>query len=106
MEEITQGRQFSSEQARVEVYLSHLLRLGSAAAAVLIGAGLLLLTLGSAGTGATLVTTGLIALVLTPVARVLVAMLVFLQERDYTFALICLIVLTAMALGVVLGRTH
>jgi uncharacterized membrane protein len=53
-----------------------------------------------------LVTAGLIALVLTPVLRVATAFVVFLQERDRAFALISFFVLAAIAVGVLLGKTH
>lgn len=106
MQQPIEGKHFAAEQARVEVYLIYLLRAGSTLAALLIAVGLALLTLGSAAVGHGLVTAGLIVLVLTPVARVLVAMLAFLKERDYVFAGICAVVLFAVTLGVLLGRTH
>lgn len=40
-----------------------------------------------------------IVLVLTPILRVLIAMLLFGRERDWTYVLICLIVLAGLALG-------
>lgn len=106
MEHPTEGKYFASEQPRVEVYLAYLLRAGSALAALLIASGLAVLSISGAPAGAALVTAGLITLVLTPVARVVVAMIVFLQERDYTFAAICAVVLMAVILGVLLGRAH
>jgi len=106
MAEPTEGKHFDTEQARVEVYLAYLLRAGSTLAALLIAAGLAVISMTGAPAGAALVTAGLITLVLTPVARVVVAMIVFLQERDYTFAIICAIVLLAVILGVLVGRTH
>jgi len=86
--------------------LAYLLRAGSALAALLIAVGLAVLSITGDSVGAALVTAGLITLVLTPVARVVVAMILFLQERDYTFAIICAVVLAAVLLGVLLGRAH
>lgn len=106
MEQPSEGKHFAAEQAKVEVYLAYLLRAGSTLAALLIALGLAVLSLSGAPAGAALVTAGLITLVLTPVARVVVAMIIFLQERDYTFAVICAIVLMAVVLGVLLGRAH
>lgn len=102
-----QGKHFESKQAEVELQVARLLRIGSAAAAILMAVGIGMLLLGgSERIGTTVVTTGLIALVLTPVLRVFTAFIVFLRERDYMFAGISAIVLTALALGVILGRTH
>jgi uncharacterized membrane protein len=105
--ETAQGKVFHSRQAEVEVQVARLLRIGSALAAVLVAGGIGVLTLGGhEGTGTQLVTAGLVALVLTPVLRVATALLVFLKERDWAFTLISFTVLCAMAVGVLLGRTH
>jgi uncharacterized membrane protein len=50
-----------------------------------------------------LIMAGLITLLLTPVLRVLVAGVVFVKERDWLFALFCLVVLCALTAGVTLG---
>lgn len=91
----------------IEIILAKLLRIGSVIAAALMGAGLLLSVLGVAGAlGTELVTIGLIVLVSTPVMRVAVAMAVFVRDKDYLFALFCLVVIGALGLGVLIGRTE
>jgi uncharacterized membrane protein len=40
-----------------------------------------------------------VVLILTPILRVLVALLLFGRERDWTYVCICLIVLAGLALG-------
>lgn len=103
--EIMEGKHFASRQAAVETQVARLLRAGSLLAAALMAAGIGMLMLGMAR-GTTLVTAGLIVLVLTPVLRVATAFVVFLQERDLAFALISFFVLAAIAFGVFLGKTH
>lgn len=89
----------------IELILARLLRVGSVIAAALVGAGLVAMLTGvSAATGSLLITWGLLVLVSTPVLRVLVAGLVFLWEKDWRFALFCLVVLCALAAGMLLGR--
>lgn len=103
--EITQGKHFETKQDMVEVQVARLLRVGSAVAAGLIGTGLGILLLGlSEPMGERLVLYGLIALVLTPVLRVVVAFFVFLWERDLAFAVISLLVLSALGVGMLLGK--
>lgn len=104
--EITQGTGESKVES-IELILARLLRVGAILAALLIGAGLVALVLGAAPALApTLITYGLLVLVATPVMRVAVAMIVFLWERDMLFALFCLVVLVALAIGIVIGKVE
>ena len=88
----------------IERILAKVLRLGSIVAGVLLAAGIggMLLT-GGGAFAQWLITAGLITLLLTPVLRVLVAAVVFCRERDWLFALFCLVVLCSLAAGVKLG---
>ena len=90
------------EALAIERILARVLRLGSIIAGVLlaVGIGAMLLTGASQHR---LITAGLITLLLTPVLRVLVAAVVFCKERDWLFALFCLVVLCALAAGMKLG---
>ncbi len=87
----------------VERILAKVLRLGSIAAGVMLAIGIgTMLATGSA-LAVHLITAGLIILLLTPVLRVLVAAVVFCRERDWLYALFCLVVLGALVAGVKLG---
>jgi uncharacterized membrane protein len=88
----------------IEVILARLLRIGSIIAALLLSAGIAAMLLGGTGFAPGLIVAGLVVLMATPVMRVLVAGLVFVREKDWLFALFCLIVLCSLAAGVILGR--
>ncbi|MGE5674366.1 MAG: DUF1634 domain-containing protein [Mycobacterium leprae] len=95
----------SEKVLSVELVLARLLRVGSVLAAVLVGAGILFLMTGvQAALGGRLITAGLLVLVSTPVMRVAAALVVFLREKDYAFALFCTLVLLAISVGVVVGH--
>jgi uncharacterized membrane protein len=47
-----------------------------------------------------------LALIATPIMRVMVAGLIFVRDRDWRFAFFCLVVLCALVAGVVLGHGH
>jgi uncharacterized membrane protein len=90
----------------IELVLAKLLRIGSIVAAILLTAGILGEVALGAGWASGLITAGLIVLVSTPVMRVTVAGIVFLRERDMLFALFCLVVLVALAIGMVIGKVE
>lgn len=90
----------------LETTLARLLRLGSLAAAVLLATGIAIMLTGNAAPATGLISAGLVTLMATPVLRVLTAGLIFLRERDWLFALFCLVVLCTLAVGIVLGRAH
>jgi uncharacterized membrane protein len=94
----------SRKALAIESILARVLRLGSVLAGVLLAAGIGTMLLTRTGFGPGLISAGLIILLLTPVLRVLVAGLVFVHERDWLFALFCLVVLCSLAFGVKLGR--
>ena len=55
------------------------------------------------GDGAALLALGLVVLMLTPVARVLILAVGWARDRDWTFSLIAFCVLVLLSLSVVLG---
>lgn len=110
--------------ARLEIIIGNLLRIGVAASAAVVLAGgvLYLLTYGgekadyrtflgepenlrslsgivrsaAAGHPAGIIQAGLLLLIATPIARVIFSAFGFLQERDYRYVLITLIVLAVL----------
>lgn len=96
-----------SKHEPIELVLARLLRVGSFIAAVLLAAGIGIMLLLGHGRGASrLITAGLVVLMATPIMRVLTAGLIFLRERDWRFALFCLVVLCSLMLGITLGHVH
>jgi len=87
----------------IELILARVLRIGSVIAGVLLAAGIGAMLVTGTTSPHRLITAGLITLLLTPVLRVLVAGVVFVKERDWLFALFCLVVLCALTAGVTLG---
>lgn len=90
----------------IEITLARLLRIGSFIAAVLIATGIATMLLGKEAPATRLITAGLLALLATPIMRVITAGLIFVREKDWRFACFCLVVICALAAGVFLGRTH
>jgi uncharacterized membrane protein len=90
----------------IELVLARLLRLGSIIAAILLAVGIGAMLLGHTGVAPRIITAGLLALLATPVMRVVVAGLIFARDRDWRFAFFCLVVLCALVAGVLLGRGH
>ncbi|MFZ5825670.1 MAG: DUF1634 domain-containing protein [Bacillota bacterium] len=92
---------------RVELAVAKLLRLGTVVSTLLVAAGLAMLLLQLPTTlGSTLITTGLIALVCTPLLRVAAALLIYLRVGDRTYSIISLTVLAVVFAGVLLGQAH
>ena len=56
--------------------------------------------------GEAIVTLGLLVLIATPVMRVAVSVVAFIQHRDRTYALITAAVLCLLLLSLVLGRVE
>ena len=86
--------------------LARLLFVGAVIAAILLAVGIGAMLLGHGAVASHLITTGLVALMATPIMRVLTAGLIFVREKDWRFALFCLVVLCALATGIVLGHGH
>ena len=84
---------------RLERWLGKILTAGVVTSTVLLAAGLLLQLLGvEPGATAALTRAGLIVLMATPVARVLVSVIEYSLERDWLFA-----ILTTTVLVILLG---
>lgn len=91
----------------IELVLARLLRIGSIIAAILLALGIGAMLLGGhAVVGPRLITAGLLALLATPVMRVMVAGLIFAREKDWRFAFFCLVVLCSIVAGILLGHEH
>jgi uncharacterized membrane protein len=85
----------------LEQRVGRMLRLGVIASSVSLSVGLGLSLLGlSGGTAQVLLTSGLLALLATPISRVLVSTVVYLKSRDWVFAGLTAIVLMELALSV------
>lgn len=93
-----------SEVEAIELVLARFLRLGSLLAAALLAAGIVAMLLGQTVFAPKLITAGLLALLGTPVTRVLVAAFIFVKQKDWHFVCFSLVVLCAMAAGIYLGR--
>lgn len=105
--DVTDHKAETDERAKGDILVARMLRIGSTIAASLIAVGLMVALAGLApNLSTTLVTAGLVVLVLTPVLRVVTAFLAFLRERDFIYAFFSFLVLVALAIGVVLGRAH
>jgi uncharacterized membrane protein len=89
----------------LERALGRVLRAGSLLSAVLLGLGLLLALAGSADATATAVrdrmlSTGLIVLMGTPIVRVVVSVVGYLQQRDWVFATLTFMVLALLGASI------
>jgi len=90
----------------IEMVLARLLRLGSIIAAFLLAVGIGAMLLGHTVVAPRIITAGLLALLATPIMRVLVAGLIFARDKDWRFAFFCLVVLCALVAGILLGHEH
>lgn len=105
MEESTHSRTVAEKVETVEIAVAQLLRIGVVIASVLITLGLGGMLVGISPSSATrLITIGLIVLVLTPIMRVVAAVVVYLREGDYVYAFISLFVLLMLATGLLIGK--
>jgi|GEM_PF-327183 len=100
-------REEPAKHEAIELVLARLLRIGSIIAAALLAAGIGAMLLGGhAVVGPRLITAGLLALMATPIMRVVVAGLIFTRDRDWRFAFFCVVVLCSLVAGVLLGHGH
>jgi uncharacterized membrane protein len=90
----------------IELVLARLLRLGSIIAATLLAIGIGAMLLGHTVIAPRIITAGLLALLATPIMRVVAAGFIFVRDRDWSFAFFCLVVLCALVAGVLLGHGH
>lgn len=86
----------------LEIAVGSVLRLGVVASSICLGAGLVVALIGGErGLAGRLAAAGLIALLATPVARVVVSVVDYLRERDWLFVVLTLIVLLELAASVI-----
>ncbi len=116
-----------SKVEEMEIIISNFLRIGVVASAIIISIGLLMfLITGDSGYSGNyfpsapleiwngilalksfaIILLGLIILIFTPVFRVGVSILVFLKEKDYTFAKITSAVFIILMISFVLGKVE
>ena len=92
----------SSRDARLECILARVLRTGVIASSLSLSVGLALLLLPfSPGTSAAWLTIGLLALMATPVARVVVSAVDYWAQRDWLFALLTTLVLLELGASII-----
>jgi len=91
-----------NSDAHLEMAVGRVLRWGVFGSSACLGAGLVLALAGIApGFARALLTTGLIALLATPVSRVAVSLIDYLRERDWWFVWLTLVVLAELAASVI-----
>ncbi|OLC74421.1 MAG: hypothetical protein AUH72_21765 [Acidobacteria bacterium 13_1_40CM_4_65_8] len=87
----------TSSPSRLERLIGAVLRAGVTASSICLGAGLVLTLIGGGEAIANvLLHTGIVVLLATPVARVLVSIVEYAQQRDWTFTLLTAIVLVEL----------
>jgi uncharacterized membrane protein len=89
----------------LEAAVGRVLRLGVLASSACLGAGLAVtLALDSTGLASGLLTTGLVILLATPAARVVVSTINYALERDWLFVVLTLTVLAELIAGAIAAR--
>ena len=92
----------TSGDANFELLIGRVLRLGVTAASVCLAIGLGLTFAGAApAAGAWLLSAGLIILIMTPAARVILSIVEYIGARDWKFATLTAIVLIELLAGAV-----
>ena len=84
---------------RLERTIGAVLRAGVVFSTVCLAAGLVLTLSGPQFLASFLLNAGIIVLLATPVARVIVSIVDYAQQRDWTFTVLTLIVLIELAAG-------
>jgi uncharacterized membrane protein len=87
--------------SRLERIISLVLRTGVVASSLCLGVGLVLSLLGVTAFTSVLLNVGIIALLATPVARVLVSIVEYINDRDWAFVALTAVVLVEVAASVV-----
>lgn len=99
---MTRHETVDDETFRLDVAVGLVLRVGVLASSACLGAGLVLALSGSSTALAnTLLTIGLVTLLATPVARVVVSVVDYVRDRDWPFVALTSIVLLELAASVV-----
>ena len=92
--------QTPQQSARLERLIGTVLRGGVIASSACLIAGLLL-SLAGAGGASLLLNVGIVALLATPVSRVIISTIEYIVERDWTFATLTMIVLVELVASAV-----
>jgi len=88
--------------SRMEILVGRVLRVGVTTSSICLAMGLVLSTInGNSGAAYILLTTGLVVLMATPVVRVMVSVVEYALERDWTFVTLTSIVLVELLASVV-----
>jgi uncharacterized membrane protein len=95
----------TKKHTAIEAVLARLIWSGSMLSAILLAAGIVVMLTGSSVTATRFISAGIVTLMATPIIRVLAAGLIFTRERDWLFAVFCLVVLCTLAVGVFLGTS-
>jgi uncharacterized membrane protein len=91
-----------SANARLEVMIGEVLRFGTIASSTLLAIGLAMtLARYRSELARVLLEAGLIILIATPAARVVVSVIEYIRERDWLFVVLTLVVLAALGASVV-----
>jgi uncharacterized membrane protein len=92
----------SAEMQRLETVIGEVLRFGTIASSTMFAIGLVMTVVAyQTAVAQLLLETGLIILLATPPARVVVSVIEYIRERDWIFVVLTLIVLLALAGSVV-----
>jgi uncharacterized membrane protein len=95
----------ASGDRHLEVAIGHVLRLGVLTSSTCLGAGLAItLASGSTGLAGGLLTAGLVILLATPAARVVVSTITYARERDWRFVALTLTVLAELIASSIAAR--
>ena len=86
----------SVDMTRLERIVGTVLRLGVAASSACLTLGLVLLFVGGAASASLLLHIGIVILLVTPVARVVVSLVQYAGARDWTFVTLTAIVLVEL----------
>jgi uncharacterized membrane protein len=94
---MTAGRDAAADARGLEQIIGVVLRAGVVASSACLAAGLVLAVFfGETWTAGLLLQTGIVVLLLTPVARVVVSIVQYASERDWAFTLLTAIVLVEL----------
>jgi uncharacterized membrane protein len=89
----------------LEAAIARVLRLGVLTSSACLGAGLVItLASGSTGLAGGLLTVGLVILLATPAARVVVSTIIYARERDWLFVALTLTVLAELIASSIAAR--
>jgi uncharacterized membrane protein len=83
----------TAESDRLERTIGIALRAGVTISSICLAIGLLLALMGNAGSADMLLRAGVIILLATPVARVIISIVEYVREHDWTFVVLTAIVL-------------